>query len=60
MMIPPFVKAKALLTMLPVNVLNIMPLSELVTVMTIILNVMHKPGVSKTDITQQNVLFRSM
>ena len=60
MKIPPFVKAKALLTMLPENVRNIMPLSELVTVTTIILNAMLRPGVSKTDIIQLPVPFHNM
>ena len=60
MKILPFVKAKALPIMLPVNVRSIMPLSELVTVMTIISNVTPRLGVNKTDITQQLVLFRNM
>ena len=46
--------------MLPESVRSIMPSSGLVTVMTIILNVMLRPGVSKTDITRQPVLFRTM
>ena len=46
--------------MLPANVRSIMPLSELVTGMTIILNVMLRLGVNKTDITRQPVLFRTM
>ena len=60
MKIQPFVKAKALPTMLLVNALSIMPLSELVTVMTIILNVTPKLGVNRTDIIRQPVPFRNM
>ena len=46
--------------MLPESVRSIMPSSELVAVMTITSNVMHKPGVNKTDITQPHVPFRNM
>ena len=60
MKIPLFVKAKASPTMLTVNVRNIMPMSENVPVTTIILNVMLRLGVNKTDITRQPVLFRTM
>ena len=60
MKIQPFVKAKALPTMLPVNVHSIMPLSALVTVTTIILNVTPKLGVNRTDIIRQPVPFRNM
>ena len=56
----PFVKAKVIPIMLQENVRNITPKSERVNVMTIILNAMHKPGVSKTDITPQPAPFRSM
>ena len=60
MKIQPFVKAKVIPIMLQENVRNITPKSERVNVMTIILNAMHKPGVSKTDITPQPAPFRSM
>ena len=46
--------------MLPESVRSIMPSSELVTGMTIILNVMLRLGVNKTDITRQLVPFRNM
>ena len=55
-----FVKAKVIPTMLPVNVRNITPKPARVPVMTIISNVMHKPGANKTAITQLLVPFRNM
>ena len=60
MKIRPFVKAKALPTMLQGSVRSIMLKSVNVTVMTITLNAMPRLGVNKTDITQQLVLFRNM
>ena len=53
-------KARAIPIMLPVNVRNIMPKSENVTVMIITLNVTPKHGVNKTVITQPLVLFQNM
>ena len=55
-----FAKAKVLLIMLPENARSIMPLSKLVTVMTIILNATLRPGVKITDTTQPHVPFQTM
>ena len=60
MKIPNFVKVKAIPTMLPVNVRNIMPRSENVTATIITSNVTPKHGVNKTGITQPLVLFQNM
>ena len=59
-MIPPFAKAKVLLTILPANVRSIMTLSKLVTVMIIILNATLRPGVKITDTIRHLVLFLNM
>ena len=59
-MIPPFAKAKVLLTILPANVRSIMTLSKLVTVMTIILNAMLRHGVKITDTIRHLVPFLNM
>ena len=53
-------KTKAIPIMLPVNVRNIMPKSENVTVTIITSNVTPKHGVNKTVITQPLVLFQNM
>ena len=53
-------KAKVLPIMLPVNVRNIMPKSDNVTVTIITSNVTPKHGVNKTVITQPLVLFQNM
>ena len=59
-LIPNIARTKVILIILPDNVHNITPLSELVTVMTIILNAMLRHGVNKTVITLQPAPFRSM
>ena len=57
MKIPNFAKAKALPTMLPANVRNIMPKSDNVIVMIITSNVTLKHGVRITGIIRRPVLY---
>ena len=57
---PNIARRKVILITPPVNVLNIRTLSEPAPVMTIISNVMPKPGVKIMDIIQLRVLFLNM
>ena len=59
-LIPSGARTKVIFIILPDNVHNITPLSELVTGMTIILNVTLRLGVNKTVITRQPALSHSM